>query len=52
MQSRGVVPGPMGLHDDLYVLIERDQKTQKTLHGELAEFPPQPLGYVGLADAD
>jgi len=41
----------MGLHYDLYVLIERHQKTQKTLHGELAEFLAQHLGYAGLADA-
>jgi hypothetical protein len=41
----------MGLHHNLYVLIERHQKTQKPLHGELAEFPAQHLGYVGLADA-
>src|ERR1035437_4737798 len=51
MQRRSVVSATMGLHDDLYVLIERHQKTQKTLHGELAEFPAQHFGYVGLADA-
>src|ERR1017187_2341265 len=41
----------MGPYDDLNILIERHQKTQKTLHGELAEFPAQHLGHVGLADA-
>src|ERR1035437_293763 len=51
MQRRRVVSVTMGLHDDLYILIECHQKTQKTLHRELAELPAQHLGYVGLADA-
>src|ERR1017187_267165 len=51
MPRRSVVSVTMGLYDNLYVLIERHQKTQKTLHGELAEFPAQHLRHVGLADA-
>src|SRR5712692_7045602 len=50
MQRRSVISVAMGLHDDLHVLIQRHEKTQKALHGELPELSAQHLGYVGLAD--
>src|SRR3989442_10513079 len=50
MQRRTIVPAAMRLHDDLYVLIQRHEKTQEALHGELPELSAQHLGYVGLAD--
>ena len=30
----------MGLHDDLHVLIQSHQETQKPLYGELPELSP------------
>lgn len=35
---------------NLHVLIQRHQKTRKTLYGELPELPAQHLGDAGLAD--
>ena len=52
MQSRSVVPVPVRLHDDLNILIERYEKTQKALHRKLPEFAPQHLGDVGLFDPE
>src|SRR5262245_24570791 len=52
MQSRGVVSSTMGLHDNLYILVECYQETHEALHGELAEFPAQHLGHVWLTDAE
>lgn len=51
MQRRSVVSVAMGLYDDLHVLIECHEETQKALHGELPELSTQHLEYVRLADA-
>ncbi len=40
------------LHDDLHVLIQGDEKTQKAFHGKLPELTVQHLGYIGLADTE
>lgn len=50
LQRRCVASVQMGLHYDLYVLVERHQETQKRLYRELAEFPAQHFRYVGLSD--
>jgi hypothetical protein len=52
MQGRGVICVAVRLNDDLHILIERHEKTQKPLNGELPEVPAQHLGYIGLADAE
>jgi hypothetical protein len=39
------------LDDDLYILIERHEKTQKAFDGEMPKLSAQHLGYIGLADA-
>ena len=43
VQGRLSVPAAMRSDDDLYVLIERDQKAQQAFDRELAEFPAQHL---------
>ena len=35
-------------YDDLYILIEGNEKAQKTLHGKLSKFAAQDLGDVYL----
>jgi len=52
MQGRGVISVPVRLNDDLHILIERHEKTQKPLNGKLPEVPAQHLGYIGLADTE
>jgi hypothetical protein len=39
----------VGLHDNLYVLVERDQEAQQAFHGKLAEVTAQHLRNIGLA---
>src|SRR5580704_958105 len=51
MQRRSVVTATVRLYDDLHVLIQRHEKTQKTLHGKLTELASEHLGYIGLANA-
>ena len=51
MECWRVVSVPVRFYDDLHILIERHEKTQKPFHRELAKLPAQHLGYVGLADA-
>jgi hypothetical protein len=51
MQCWGVVSVTVGPYDNLHILIERHEKTQKPFDRELPKLPAQHLGYVGLADA-
>jgi hypothetical protein len=51
MQCWGIVSVPVRLYDDLHVLIERHEKTQKPFDGKLPKLPAQHLGYVVLANA-
>jgi len=37
LQGGGVFSVVVGLYDDLHVLMEGDEESQKALHGELAE---------------
>jgi hypothetical protein len=52
MQSRGVASAPVRLHDDLNILIERNEEAQKALNRKLPEFAPQHLGDIGLFDPE
>ena len=52
LQGGGVFSVVVGLYDDVHVLIEGDEETQKALHGELAEVAAQHLRDIGLADAE
>lgn len=52
MQSRSVISVAVWLYDDLDILVERYEKTQKALNGKLPEFTAQHLGYIGLANAE
>jgi hypothetical protein len=42
----------MGPYDDLNIVIEGDEKSQKSFDGELPIFPPQHLGNIGLFDPE
>jgi hypothetical protein len=42
----------MRFHDNLYILIERDEKAQKTLNGKLPEFAAQHFRHVWLFDSE
>jgi hypothetical protein len=50
MQRRSVAAATVRPYHDLHVLIQRHKKTQKALHGKLAELASEHLGYIGLAD--
>jgi hypothetical protein len=51
--KRCSLPGAgMGLHDDLDVLSQRDEKAQEPLHGKLPEVAMQELGDIGLLHAE
>jgi hypothetical protein len=42
----------MRFHDNLHILIQRDQEAQQAFDGELAEVAAQHLRDIGLADAE
>jgi len=42
----------MRSYDDLYILVERNQETQKAFHGELTELAAQHLRDIRLPDAE
>jgi hypothetical protein len=52
MQGRSVASIPVRLHDDLHILIERNEEAQQALNGKLPEFATQHLGDVGLFDPE
>jgi hypothetical protein len=52
LHRRFLVPVSVRFHDNLHVVIERDQKAQQAFDGELAELAAQHLRHIGLADAE
>jgi hypothetical protein len=52
IQSRSIVSIPVWLHDDLHILIERNEESHKALNRKLPEFATQHLGDVGLFDPE
>jgi hypothetical protein len=51
MQGRSLVSAPVRFHDNLDILIERDEKAQQAFNRKLPEFAAQHFRDIGLLDA-
>lgn len=52
VQGRDVITATTWLYDNFYIVIQRDEKTEQPLDGELAELTSKHFGNIGLFDAE